>query len=206
MSHGPLAASFDSAGAPHLQFIHVLTVRRNVRRFSRDPLAVLFEGSCCKQFLHGQRCPLFDVVHPAFPLPTTAETMPKPCRNHAQTNHPGEYLKLRTFVSYNWAQVLEARDCLKVLSIYYKFCLLGTDFNAEALSRRSTNFASSASSPVEPSMSSLKRRLVIFLPPVLTVPLWSSRRPSWFFADDVEGSSPWWLDYWRSVTICFGLV
>ena len=24
------------------------------------------------QFWHGQGCPLFDVVHPAFPLPTTA--------------------------------------------------------------------------------------------------------------------------------------
>ena len=26
----------------------------------------------CEQFWHGQGCPLIDVVHPAFPLPTTA--------------------------------------------------------------------------------------------------------------------------------------
>ena len=29
-------------------------------------------GGPCEQFRHGQGCPLFDVVHPAFPLPTTA--------------------------------------------------------------------------------------------------------------------------------------
>ena len=39
----------------------------------------------------------------------------------------------------------------------------------EALSRRSTSFASS-SSPAKPSMPSAKQRLVIVLPPVLTVP------------------------------------
>ena len=41
----------------------------------------------------------------------------------------------------------------------------------EALSRRSTNFTSSSSSPTKPPMSSAKRRLVIALPPLLTVPL-----------------------------------
>ena len=30
------------------------------------------QGGPCQQFRHGQGCPLFDVVHPAFPLPTTA--------------------------------------------------------------------------------------------------------------------------------------
>ena len=29
-------------------------------------------GGHCEQFWHRQRCPLFDVFHPAFPLPTTA--------------------------------------------------------------------------------------------------------------------------------------
>ena len=29
-------------------------------------------GSRCEQFWRGQGCPLFDVVHPVFPLPTTA--------------------------------------------------------------------------------------------------------------------------------------
>ena len=29
-------------------------------------------GGPCEQFWHGQGCPHFDVVHPSFPLPTTA--------------------------------------------------------------------------------------------------------------------------------------
>ena len=41
-------------------------------QFSRDPLPVFSAGSPCEQFWHGQICPLFDVVHPAFPLLTTA--------------------------------------------------------------------------------------------------------------------------------------
>ena len=31
-------------------------------------------GGPCEQFWLGQGCPLFDVVHPAFPLPTTASS------------------------------------------------------------------------------------------------------------------------------------
>ena len=42
--------------------------------FTRDPLPVFSEGGSCEQFWHGQGCPLFDVVHPAFPLPTTASS------------------------------------------------------------------------------------------------------------------------------------
>ena len=45
----------------------------------------------------------------------------------------------------------------------------------EALSRHSTNFANSSSSPAKPSMSSAKRRLMIVLLPVLTMPSWSSK-------------------------------
>ena len=41
-------------------------------RFRRDPLSVCSAGSHREQFWHGQGCPLFDVVHPAFPFPTTA--------------------------------------------------------------------------------------------------------------------------------------
>ena len=87
----------------------------------------------------------------------------------------------------NWARVLEACDCLKLLSTYFNFCvdatgvvchrldLLGTDLHAvEALSRRTTNFASSSSFPAKPSISSRKRRLIISLPPMLIVPSWSS--------------------------------
>ena len=32
---------------------------------------------------------------------------------------PGEYLRLGTLVRYNWAQVIEACDCLKLSSIYF---------------------------------------------------------------------------------------
>ena len=38
-------------------------------------------------------------------------------------SYPGEYLRLGTLVSYNWAQVHEACDCLKLLSIYFAMML-----------------------------------------------------------------------------------
>ena len=41
-------------------------------QISRDPLQVFSAGGPCEQIWHGQGCPLFDVVHTAFPLPTTA--------------------------------------------------------------------------------------------------------------------------------------
>ena len=61
-----------------------------------DPLPVFSAGGRCDQFWHGQGCPLFDVVHPVFPLPTmqgdpprcpeggfgeavVAQDMPEPC-------------------------------------------------------------------------------------------------------------------------------
>ena len=40
--------------------------------FSRDPLPVFSAEGPCERFCHGQVCLLFDVVHPAFPLSTTA--------------------------------------------------------------------------------------------------------------------------------------
>ena len=67
-------------------------------RFSRDSLPGLSAGGFCEQIWYGQGCPLFDVVHPVFPLPTTASPtvqgaledgfgeavvacdMPKPCK------------------------------------------------------------------------------------------------------------------------------
>ena len=63
---------------------------------------------------------------------------------------------LGTLISNNWAQVLEACDCLKLLSIYFDHCVDATGvviislvFSAlismpkavQALARRSTNFA-----------------------------------------------------------------
>ena len=56
--------------------------------------------------------------------------------------YPGEYLKLGTLISYNWTQVFEACDCLKLLSVHFDLCvdatgvvcrqlgLLGTDLHA----------------------------------------------------------------------------
>ena len=38
----------------------------------------LREAIVSKQFWHGQGCPLFDVIHPAFPPPTTASPRPDP--------------------------------------------------------------------------------------------------------------------------------
>ena len=60
------------------QFIPVQSLDRLDRRgghegrFSRDPLPVFSAGGPCEQFWHRQGSPLFDIVHPAFPLPMTA--------------------------------------------------------------------------------------------------------------------------------------
>ena len=40
------------------------------RLFIRDPLPVLSAGGPCERLWHGKGCPLYDVVHPAFPLLT----------------------------------------------------------------------------------------------------------------------------------------
>ena len=114
----------------------------------------------------------------------------QPCQCCCCLCYPGEYLWLGTLISYNWAQVLEACNCLKLLSIYFDLCvdatgvvchqlgLFGTDLHAvgcggfvETLSK----FASSSSSPARPSLSSEKLRLVIVLPPMMTVSSWSSK-------------------------------
>ena len=84
-------------------------------RFSRDPLPVFSAGGPPQfwalrspQFWHGQGCPLFNVLHPAFPLPTTASptlqgalkdgfgeavmacNMPEPCQFPSLDNMPEE--------------------------------------------------------------------------------------------------------------------
>ena len=69
--------------------------RRDTRNDSREILFQSVSGrGHCERFWHGQGCPLFDVVHLAFPLPTTtskatrkdgfvevlvARDMPEPC-------------------------------------------------------------------------------------------------------------------------------
>ena len=54
-------------------------VRGHEGRFSRGPLPVFSAGGPCEYLWHGQECPLFDVVHPAFALPTTASSTPSYC-------------------------------------------------------------------------------------------------------------------------------
>ena len=46
--------------------------REHEERFSRDSLPAISAGGPREQFWHGQGRPLCGVVHPAFPLPTTA--------------------------------------------------------------------------------------------------------------------------------------
>ena len=47
-------------------------VNQTKLEFSRNSLLVFPARSCSEQFWNGQKCPLFDVVHPAFSLPTRA--------------------------------------------------------------------------------------------------------------------------------------
>ena len=50
----------------------------------------------------------------------------QPCQCCCCLCYPGEYLRLGTLISYNWAQVLEACDSLKLLSIYFDLCVDAT--------------------------------------------------------------------------------
>ena len=90
--------------------------------------------------------------------------------------YPEEYLRLGILISYNWAQVLEACDSLKLLSIFFDLCV---DWHWSPYCRlwRLCQDAQLVLlvvlPPAKPSMSSAKWRLVIVLPPVLTVLSWS---------------------------------
>ena len=45
-----------------------------IQRRSSSTVPVFSAGGPCEQFWQKQGCPLFDVVHPAFPLLTTASS------------------------------------------------------------------------------------------------------------------------------------
>ena len=47
----------------------------------------------------------------------------QPCECCCCLCYLGEYLGLGTLISYNWTQVLEACDSLKLLSIYFDLCV-----------------------------------------------------------------------------------
>ena len=59
---------------------------------------------------------------------------------------------------------------LLVISLVFS-ALISVPWAVEVLLRCSANFVSSSSSPAKPMMSSVKQKLVIVLPPMLTVPL-----------------------------------
>ena len=50
----------------------------------------------------------------------------QPCQCYCCLCYPSEYLRLGALISYNRAQVLEACDCLKPLSIYFDLCVDAT--------------------------------------------------------------------------------
>ena len=80
------------------------------------------------------------------------------------------YLKLVTVSSFCPFTLISVLMPLALFVISLIFStLISIPFAVEAVSRHSTNFASSCSSPAKQSMLSAKRRLVIVLPPMRTV-------------------------------------
>ena len=87
-----------------------------------------------------------------------------------------KYLKLVTVSSFcPLTLIYVLMPCvLFIISLVFS-ALISMTYDVDVFSRRSTKLTSSCSSPAKPSMSSVKRRLVIVLPPVLTVPWWFSK-------------------------------
>ena len=84
------------------------------------------------------------------------------------------YLNRLTQSSFSPLTLMSVLKPLVLLVISLVFsALICMPKAVEVLSRRSTKSASSSSLPARPSMSSAKRKFVVFLPPVLTVPSWS---------------------------------
>ena len=83
------------------------------------------------------------------------------------------YLKLFTQYSFSPLTPMSVLMPLVLLVISLVFsALICMPKAVEVLSRRSTKLASSSSLPASPSMSSAKRKFVIVLSPILTVPSW----------------------------------
>ena len=80
------------------------------------------------------------------------------------------YLNLLMQSSFSPLTLMSVLKPLVLLVISLVFsALICMPKAVEVLSRRSTKLASSSSLPARPSMSSAKRKFVIFLPPMLTV-------------------------------------
>ena len=101
--------------------------------------------------------------------------------------YPGEYFRLGSLIRYYSSQIFKASDGLQFLVVYDNISadaidvichqlglLICLSYAVEASSRSITNLTSSCSCPAGLSMSSAKRKFVIVLPPILTVPSWSS--------------------------------
>ena len=85
------------------------------------------------------------------------------------------YLKLRTVSSFLLSMVMSVLMPLVLFVINWVFsALICMPYAVEASSRWFTNLTSSYSCPARPSMLSAKRKIVIVLPPILSVPSWSS--------------------------------
>ena len=86
-------------------------------RFCRDPLPAFSVGGPWQQFWHGQGCPLFGVVHPAFPL----LTMRSPALHGALMNGFGKAVAAMTgwheLLAKTWGTVTASFTGLPDLSI-----------------------------------------------------------------------------------------
>ena len=103
-------------------------------------------GGHCEQSWHGQGCPLFDVVHPAFPLLTTASStrqgalkdgfgesvvacdMPEPCKFPSLVSVNNTHTTIFTFyfAVLRWSKTLDGGELVRT---YFKECLLLRKYN-----------------------------------------------------------------------------
>ena len=84
------------------------------------------------------------------------------------------YLKLWTVSSFLLSMAMSVLPLVLFVINCVFSALICMPYAVEASSRWSTNLTSSCSCPARPSMSSAKRTFIIVLPPILTVPSWSS--------------------------------
>ena len=84
-------------------------------------------------------------------------------------------LKRQMVSSFLLSMIMSVLMPLVLFVISWVFsALICMPYAVEASSRCFTNLTHSHSCPARPSMSSAKRKFVIVLPPILTVPSWSS--------------------------------
>ena len=75
----PIDPSNTGVQFSSVQSLNRLGCQGHVRDDSAEiPLPAFSAGGPCEQLWHGKECQLFDVVHPAFPLPTSV-THPLRC-------------------------------------------------------------------------------------------------------------------------------